>query len=161
MDCLPTSSATEIRNARALTDGVIGVNIMVAIKAFREMVQTALDEGIDLVIAGAGFSRDVFTWCRDAGVPMVPIVGSARVAKLSEKFGASAVVVEGFEAGGHLGTDRMMLDLLPEIVAAVSIPVIGAGGVTTGRGHPQGASARSRRRADGHAVRRHRRVVGA
>ena len=56
------------------------------------------------------------------------------MAKLSEKFGASAVVVEGFEAGGHLGTDRFMLDLLPEIVAAVSIPVIGAGGVTTGRG---------------------------
>ncbi len=130
----PDELRKEIRNARALTDGVIGVNIMVAIKAFREMVQTALDEGIDLVIAGAGFSRDVFTWCRDAGVPMVPIVGSARVAKLSEKFGASAVVVEGFEAGGHLGTDRMMLDLLPEIVAAVKIPVIGAGGITTGRG---------------------------
>jgi len=130
----PDELRQEIRNARALTDGVIGVNIMVAIKAFREMVQTALDEGIDLVIAGAGFSRDVFTWCREADVPMVPIVGSPRVAKLSEKFGASAVVVEGFEAGGHLGTDQMMLDLLPEIVAAVSIPVIGAGGITTGRG---------------------------
>jgi nitronate monooxygenase len=129
----PDELRDEIRNARALTDGIIGVNIMVAISAFKEMVQTALDEGIDLLIAGAGFSRDVFTWCREAGTPMVPIVGSARVAKLSEKFGASAVVVEGFEAGGHLGTDRMMRDLLPEIVSAVSIPVIGAGGVTTGR----------------------------
>ncbi|MEI7813488.1 MAG: nitronate monooxygenase [Coriobacteriia bacterium] len=123
----------EIRKARALTDGIVGVNIMVAIREFRELVQTALEEGIDLVIAGAGFSRDVFTWCREADVPMVPIVGSPRVAKLSEKFGASAVVVEGFEAGGHLGTDRMMRDLLPEILDAVSIPVIGAGGVTTGR----------------------------
>lgn len=123
----------EIRRARAATDGVVGVNIMVAIRAFKEMVQAALEEGIDLVIAGAGFSRDVFTWCKDAGVPMVPIVGSVRVAQLAEKFGASAVVVEGFEAGGHLGTDRYMLDLLPEIIEAVNIPVIGAGGVTTGR----------------------------
>ena len=122
----------EIRCARAITDGVIGVNIMVAVRNFSDLVHAALDEGIDLVIAGAGFSRDVFTWCRDAGVPMVPIVGSARVAKLSERFGAAAVVVEGFEAGGHLGTDRMMRDLLPEIIEAVSIPVIGAGGVIDG-----------------------------
>ena len=123
----------EIRRARALANGgVIGVNIMVAVRKFKELVQAALDEGIDLVIAGAGFSRDVFTWCKEAGVPMVPIVGSARVARLSEKFGASAVVVEGFEAGGHLGTDRFMRDLLPEIVESVHIPVIGAGGVVTG-----------------------------
>jgi nitronate monooxygenase len=123
----------EIRKARALANGgVIGVNIMVAVSRFKELVQIALEEGIDLVIAGAGFSRDVFTWCKEAGVPMVPIVGSARVAKLAEKFGAAAVVVEGFEAGGHLGTDRLMRDLLPEIVDAVSIPVIAAGGVVTG-----------------------------
>ena len=123
----------EIRRARAIAgEGLIGVNVMVAVKKFKDLIQAALEEGIDLVIAGAGFSRDVFTWCRDAGVPMVPIVGSARVAKLAEKFGASAVVVEGFEAGGHLGTDRMMRDLLPEILEAVSIPVIGAGGVVTG-----------------------------
>lgn len=122
----------EIRAVRAVTDGVVGVNIMVAVRAFSELVHTALDEGIDLVIAGAGFSRDVFTWCKDAGTPMVPIVGSARVAKLSEKFGAAAVVVEGVEAGGHLGTDRPMRELLPEIIDAVDIPVIGAGGVVTG-----------------------------
>jgi NAD(P)H-dependent flavin oxidoreductase YrpB (nitropropane dioxygenase family) len=123
----------EIRAARRETTGVLGVNIMVAVRIFRELVQAALEEGIDVVIAGAGFSRDVFTWCREAGVPMVPIVGSARVAKLAEKFGAAAVVVEGVEAGGHLGTDRLMRDLLPEIIEAVSIPVIGAGGVVTGR----------------------------
>lgn len=129
----PDELRSEIRAARSIADGgVVGVNIMVAISAFREMVQVALDEGIDLVIAGAGFSRDVFGWCKEAGVPMVPIVGSVRVALLAEKFGASAVVVEGVEAGGHLGTDRLMRDLLPEIVEAVSIPVIGAGGVTTG-----------------------------
>lgn len=127
-----TELRDEIRRARAATDGVLGINVMVAVKIFKDLVQAAIDEGIDVVIAGAGFSRDVFSWCRDADVPMVPIVGSARVAKLSERFGASAIIVEGFEAGGHLGTDRLMRDLLPEVLDAVDIPVIGAGGVVTG-----------------------------
>ena len=122
----------EVRWARAATAGVLGVNIMVAARIFKELVQTAIDEGVDLVVAGAGFSRDAFAWCREAGVEYVPVVGSARVARLSEKFGASAVVVEGYEAGGHLGTDRLMMDLLPEILEAVDLPVIGAGGVVTG-----------------------------
>ncbi|MDP2182311.1 MAG: nitronate monooxygenase, partial [Actinomycetota bacterium] len=123
----------EIREARRIApDGIIGVNVMVAVRIFANLIHAALDEGVDVIIAGAGFSRDVFGWCREANVPMVPIVGSTRVAKLSERFGASAVVVEGFEAGGHLGTDRLMRDLLPEILEAVDIPVIGAGGVVTG-----------------------------
>ncbi|MDO8848328.1 MAG: nitronate monooxygenase [Coriobacteriia bacterium] len=128
----PAELAAEVRAARAATDGVIGVNIMVAVRIFKDLVHAALSEGADLIVAGAGFSRDVFGWCKDAGVEMVPIVGSARVAKLSEKFGASAVVVEGVDAGGHLGTDRHVDDLLPEILEAVSIPVIAAGGICTG-----------------------------
>jgi len=124
--------AAEVRRARVATAGVFGVNVMVAVRKFRELVQAAMAEGADLVIAGAGFSRDVFQWGKQFNVPVVPVVGSVRVAKLAERFGASAVVVEGVEAGGHLGTDRLMLDLLPEIVAAVDIPVIGAGGVVTG-----------------------------
>lgn len=122
----------EVRRARQATDGILGVNVMVAVRKFKGLVQAAIDEGVDIVIAGAGFSRDVFAWCRDAGVEMVPVVGSVRVAQLAEKFGASAVVVEGVEAGGHLGTDRPMRELVPEIVNAVNIPVIGAGGVITG-----------------------------
>ncbi len=128
----PAEMLEEMRRARAATQGVVGVNIMVAVRKFRELVHAALEGGADLIVAGAGFSRDVFGWAREAGVPVVPIVGSARVAALSERFGATAVVVEGVEAGGHLGTDRPMLDLLPEIIEAVSIPVIGAGGVVTG-----------------------------
>ncbi|MDP2232817.1 MAG: nitronate monooxygenase [Actinomycetota bacterium] len=129
----PEELAAEIRRAREIAEGgVVGVNIMVAVKRFAELVHVALEEGIDLVIAGAGFSRDVFQWCKDAGTPMVPIVGSERVAQLSERFGASAVIVEGVEAGGHLGTDELMLDLLPRIVDAVDLPVIGAGGIVTG-----------------------------
>ncbi len=128
----PDEMRDEMRAARATTTGVVGVNIMVAVRRFKELVHAALEGGTDLIVAGAGFSRDVFEWAGDAGVPVVPIVGSARVAKLAERFGAAAVVVEGVEAGGHLGTDRPMLDLLPEIVEAVDVPVIGAGGVVTG-----------------------------
>lgn len=124
--------AREMRTARESTDGLVGVNVMVAIRAFKEIVQIAMSEGADLVVAGAGFSRDVFQWGKEFGVPIVPIVGSVRVAKLAERFGASAVIVEGVEAGGHLGTDRLMMDLLPEIIDAVDIPVIGAGGVVNG-----------------------------
>lgn len=124
--------AREMRQAREATSGIVGVNVMVAVRKFKELVQTAMAEGADLIVAGAGFSRDVFQWGKDAGVPIVPIVGSPRVARLAEKFGASAVVVEGVEAGGHLGTDRPMREVLPEILEAVDIPVIGAGGVATG-----------------------------
>lgn len=128
----PAELSAEVRAARASTEGIVGVNIMVAVRAFRELVAAALESGADLLVCGAGFSRDVFTWAAEARVPVVPIVGSARVASLSERFGAAAVIVEGVEAGGHLGTDREMLDLLPEIIDAVDIPVIGAGGIVTG-----------------------------
>lgn len=128
----PEELAAEVRNAKQATDGVIGVNVMVAVRRFEELVRAAIDSGVDLVIAGAGFSRDVFAWCKDAGVPMVPIVGSERVAQLSQRFGASAVIVEGVEAGGHLGTDESVHALLPRILDAVDIPVIGAGGIASG-----------------------------
>ena len=128
----PDELAEQIRAARRAADGLVGVNVMVAVSAFKELVLTALEEGVDLVIAGAGFSRDVFAWCAEAGVPMVPVVSSARVAALAERFEAAAVVLEGTEAGGHLGTDRPVRDLLPEVLDAVDVPVIAAGGIVTG-----------------------------
>jgi nitronate monooxygenase len=128
----PKELRGEVQRARAATEGVLGVNIMVAGRQFPELVAVAIEEGVDLVIAGAGFSREVFDWCREAGVEMVPVVGSVKAAKLSERLGASAVVVESVEAGGHLGTDLVLDDLLPPIVEAVSIPVIGAGNIVTG-----------------------------
>lgn len=122
----------EIREARRRTQGIIGVNIMFAVREFAHLVQAAFEEKIDLLVSGAGFSRDMFTWGKESGIPVVPIVGSAKLAKLSEKLGAAAVIVEGVEAGGHLGTDRPMRDILLEVKAAVNIPVIGAGGMTSG-----------------------------
>jgi NAD(P)H-dependent flavin oxidoreductase YrpB (nitropropane dioxygenase family) len=123
----------EIRLARSLTKGIIGINAMVAAREFAGLVKTAIDEGIDLVVAGAGFSRDIFGMGKESGTPVVPIVSSAKLARISESLGASAVIVEGKEAGGHLGTDQSIRVLLPDIKKAVKIPVIGAGGVISGR----------------------------
>lgn len=123
----------EIKLARKLSPhGIIGINVMVAAREFKGIVTTAIEEGIDLVVAGAGFSRDMFTWGKASGTPIVPIVSSAKLAKISQSLGASAVVVEGAEAGGHLGTNRSSRLIVPEVRAAVDIPVIGAGGVLHG-----------------------------
>ncbi|MBR6343241.1 MAG: nitronate monooxygenase [Selenomonadaceae bacterium] len=123
----------EIRLARSLTDGVVGINIMVAARDFAGIVNTAIDEGIDLVVAGAGFSRDMFGLGKESGTPIVPIVSSVKLAKISERLGATAVVVEGKEAGGHLGTDTSVRELIPSIREAISLPIIAAGGVVTGQ----------------------------
>ena len=125
---------TEIRLARKLTGGkgIIGINCMVAARAFKNLIVTAAQEGVDLIVAGAGFSRDIFAVGREYNVAVVPIVSSVKLAKISEKLGASAIVVEGTEAGGHLGTQQSIKEILPEIVKAVHIPVVAAGGAITG-----------------------------
>lgn len=124
-----------IRRARSLIKdvGYIGVNVLFAMNGFAETMKAALEEKVDFIISGAGISRDMYAWGKQAGIPVISIVSSARLAKISERLGAAAIVVEGFEAGGHLGTDRPMFDILPEIVEAVSIPVIAAGGILTGQ----------------------------
>lgn len=121
-----------IRQAREMSDGIIGINVMVAVKQFANLVAAAIQENVDLIVAGAGFSRDAFKWCREASIPFVPIVSSVKAAKLAERSGADAVVLEGKEAGGHLGTDQSTWNLLPKIVEAVKIPVIAAGGILSG-----------------------------
>jgi len=128
----PEELTDEIRTAKALTSGYIGVNVLFAAKQFAELMLTSMREKVDFVISGAGFSRDMFSWGKEFGIPVLAIVSSARLAKLAEKMGAAAVVVEGKEAGGHLGTDRPIADIIPEVVAEVEIPVIAAGGITDG-----------------------------
>jgi NAD(P)H-dependent flavin oxidoreductase YrpB (nitropropane dioxygenase family) len=120
----------EISIARSIAaGGIVGINTMVAASGFLSVMKTAAESGIDALIAGAGFSRDIFDIGRDYGIPVIPIVSSDRVAALAEKLGASAVVVEGSEAGGHLGTERPARQIFPEVKAAVKIPVFLAGGI--------------------------------
>lgn len=124
--------AAEIRRARSMTDGIVGVNIMYAITDFYDLVMTCVDAGVDFVVSGAGFSRDVYGYVRDFGTPVVSICDSPGLAKIAERLGAAAIVVEGKEAGGHLGTDKPTCEVLPAVADAVSIPVIAAGGIWTG-----------------------------
>lgn len=125
----PRELIEEIRKARSLTNGILGVNVMYAVSNFADLIKAAINEKIDFIISGAGFSRDMFGWGKAGGVPVIPIVSTARLAKISEKLGAAVVVVEGKEAGGHLGTDRSIKEILPEVRRAVNIPVIAAGGI--------------------------------
>lgn len=129
----PEELAGEISQSRSLANGgIIGVNIMFAARQFKDLVHAAIKEKIDVIFTGAGFSREIFRWAKESETPIVPIVSSAKAARLAEKSGAAAVVAEGFEAGGHLGTDRSVKEILPEIVDTVSIPVVAAGGITSG-----------------------------
>jgi NAD(P)H-dependent flavin oxidoreductase YrpB (nitropropane dioxygenase family) len=126
----PDELQREIRVAREHGGGgIVGVNIMYAVRRFSELVHAAFDAGIDVLISGAGFSRDMFGWGRAYGIPVVPIVGSGKLARMSEDLGADAVVAEGYDAGGHLGTKLLAMDLLREVRAATRLPVIAAGGM--------------------------------
>ena len=122
----------QMHAARAATKGLLGLNVMIAAREFKESVLVALKEKVDVIIAGAGFSRDIFTICKEWKTPVITMVASVKVARLSERLGASAVIVEGCDAGGHLGTEEHVADLLPAICEAVSIPVIAAGGFADG-----------------------------
>ncbi len=145
----------EIRKAREKTRGVIGVNIMVALSNFADMVRTSIQEKVDVIFAGAGLPLDLPSYLTPGSVTrLAPIVSSARAAKLiCEKWDAAynylpdAIVVEGPKAGGHLGFKANQIDdenyslehLIPETVAIADsyasrkqIPVIAAGGISTG-----------------------------
>lgn len=121
----------EIRIARSIADGgYIGVNCLVAASAFLDVMKTAADAGADLLVAGAGFSRDLLNLGHKHDIAVVPIVSTARLAKLAESLGASAVIVEGKEAGGHLGTTKSSRVLYPQVKSAIAIPALIAGGIT-------------------------------
>ncbi len=121
----------EIKKARELTykGGIIGVNIMYAASNFKNLLKTSAEMGIDVIISGAGFSRDMFTVGKKFDIPIIPIVSSLKLAKISEKMGAAAIIVEGVEAGGHLGTDKKTNDILETIKGKISLPIIAAGNI--------------------------------
>lgn len=128
-----TELREEIKKAKEIArGGLVGINIMFAAREFLGAVNASISEGISLIITGAGFSRDIFKIGQESNTPILPIVSSAKLAKTATKCGAAAIVVEGTEAGGHLGTDRSIEMILPEVRAVTDLPVIAAGGLTDG-----------------------------
>ena len=121
----------EIRKAKSMTDKPFGVNIMLLSPYADEIASVVAEEGVSVVTTGAGNPAKYMDAWKRAGVKVIPVVASVAIAKLMERLGASAVIAEGGESGGHIG-ELTTIVLVPLIVSAVSIPVIAAGGIATG-----------------------------
>ncbi len=124
---------TEIRKTRALTDKPFGVNIMLMSPGAMDAARVVVEEGVPVVTTGAGNPASYMEGWLSAGIRVIPVAASVAFARLMERVGASAVIAEGGESGGHVG-DLSTLVLVPQVCDAVKIPVVAAGGIGDGRG---------------------------
>ena len=123
----------EIKKAKSLTDKPIGLNIMLMSPYAPEIAQVAIEEKVDVITTGAGNPSKYMKAWKEAGIKVIPVVPSVSMAKLMTKLGASALIAEGGESGGHIGELTTMV-LVPQVCDATSLPVLAAGGIADGRG---------------------------
>lgn len=123
----------QVRKAKELTEKPFGVNIMLMSPYADDVAKVIVEEGVKVVTTGAGNPEKYMKMWKKAGVKVIPVVASVALAKRMERCGADALVAEGCEAGGHIGENTTMV-LVPQVVDAVKIPVIAAGGIADGRG---------------------------
>ncbi len=123
----------QIRKTKSMTDKPFGVNIMLMSPNAEELAKLVIEEKVPVVTTGAGNPGKYMEAWKAAGIKVIPVVPSVALAKRMERAGADAVVAEGTESGGHIGQNTTMC-LVPQVVDAVEIPVIAAGGIADGRG---------------------------
>ncbi len=128
-----TKLREQIREARSLTAKPIGVNIMLQAPTAKDSAAICAEEKVEIVTTGAGNPAEFMPLWLGAGIKVIPVVASAALAKMMERAGASAVIAEGGESGGHIG-EAATMPLVPQVVDAVKIPVLAAGGIADGRG---------------------------
>ena len=122
----------EIRKVKSITSNPFGVNLMLMMADVEKQIEVCIEEGVPVVTTGAGNPGPYMERLKAAGIKVIPVVASVALAKRMEKIGADAVIAEGMEGGGHIGTITTM-SLVPQVVEAVNIPVIAAGGIAGGK----------------------------
>ena len=130
----PEEVAHEIRLAKELTDKPFGLNIPLAISEYADDIVTlCIEEGVKIMVIGAWRPGNHITRLKEAGITVITVIASVALAKRLVRQGADALIAEGMESGGHIG-DIATMPLVPQVVDAVDVPVVAAGGIADGRG---------------------------